>query len=67
LPAIAVAFAALLAMAFSVSPAASLVGQYLRYESAVVRVGYLLLLGVTASGSPVAWLGRTATSATQRY
>jgi O-Antigen ligase len=44
---IAVAIAALLAMAFSVSPAVSLVGQYLRYESGVVRVGYVLLFCVT--------------------
>jgi hypothetical protein len=48
LPALAVALAALLAMTFSVSPWASLAGQYLRYESAVVRLGYLLLFGVTA-------------------
>jgi len=48
LPAVAVAGAALLAMAFSVSPTTSLVGQYLRYESAVVRVGYPVLFLVTA-------------------
>lgn len=47
LPGVAVAIAALLAMAFSVSPSTSLVGQYLRYESGVVRVGYVLLFGVT--------------------
>jgi len=47
LPAFAVVIAALLAAAFSVSPWASLVGQYLRYESAVVRVGYMLLFCVT--------------------
>ena len=47
LPALAVVIAAVLAMAFSVSPPVSLVGQYLRYESSVVRVGYLLLLSVT--------------------
>ena len=47
LPAIAMAIAAVLAMAFSISPWTSLIGQYLRYESAVVRVGYLLLFCVT--------------------
>ncbi len=56
-PAIAVAAAALLALAFSISLSTSLVGEYLRYESAVVRVGYVLLLLVTlwllAGGSTV--------------
>ena len=47
LPALAIAIAALLALAFSVSPWASVAGQYLRYESAVVRVGYVLVFGVT--------------------
>ena len=47
-PAVAVAIAALLAAAFSVSPWASLAGQYLRYESATVRLGYLILFGASA-------------------
>jgi O-antigen ligase len=47
LPALAVVIAALLGMAFSVSLPVSVVGQYLRYESAVVRVAYVLLLCVT--------------------
>jgi O-Antigen ligase len=47
LPAIAIAVAAVLAMAFSVSPWASAIGQYLRYESVVVRVGYVFLFFVT--------------------
>ena len=59
-PALAVAIAALLALAFSVSPPTSLVGEYLRYESAVVRLGYLLLFGVTV------WLLRGAGAADRR-
>lgn len=47
-PALALAAAALGAMAVSVSPWVSLAGQYLRYESAPVRLAYLALFGVTA-------------------
>ena len=50
LPAIAVSLAALLALVASVSFWASLSGEYLRYESAVVRVGYVVLFAV------VVWL-----------
>jgi O-Antigen ligase len=46
-PAMAVAIAALVAIAFSVSLSTSLVGQYLRYESGVVRIGYVLLFCIT--------------------
>jgi O-antigen ligase len=53
-PALAITVAALLAMAFSVSPTTSLIGQYLRYESVVVRLGYVLLFFVTV------WLLRGA-------
>ncbi len=48
LPAVAVCLAALLALVASVSFWASLAGEYLRYESAVVRVGYVLLFCVCA-------------------
>jgi len=46
LPAIAVCLAALLALVASVSFWASLAGEYLRYESAVVRIGYVLLFSL---------------------
>jgi hypothetical protein len=42
-PCLAVAVAALLAVAFSVNPWVSVAGSYLRYESVVVRLGYVLL------------------------
>jgi MFS family permease len=47
-PALAVVAAVLLALAFSISPWASLAGHYLRYESAPVRIGYLLLFATAA-------------------
>lgn len=47
LPAIAVSIAALLALITSVSFWASLAGEYLRYESAVVRIGYVVVFAVT--------------------
>jgi O-antigen ligase len=50
-PALAVALAALLAFAFSFSPALSLAGEYSRYESLPVRLAYLALL------CGAAWIG----------
>lgn len=55
-PLVAAAAAALLAFAFSLSPATSLAGSYLRYESLPVRLAYLGLAAV-----PV-WLLRDARS-----
>ncbi len=45
-PLVAAAAAALLAFAFSLSPATSFVGSYLRYESLPVRLAYLGLFAV---------------------
>ncbi len=45
-PLVAAAVAAVLAFAFSVSPATSFAGSYLRYESLPVRLAYLVLAAV---------------------
>jgi O-antigen ligase/polysaccharide polymerase Wzy-like membrane protein len=47
-PALAVALAALVAAAFSVAPALTLVGEYSRYESLPVRLAYLALFAGAA-------------------
>jgi len=66
-PAGAVALVAVLAAVFSVSPWASLAGQYLRWESVVLRLAYLVLFLVTgaqlggSSAEAVRARGRTVT------
>ena len=63
-PGLAVVAVAAGALALSVSPWVSLAGQYLRYESAPVRLAYLLLFAVAAcllAAGGAAARGRTVT------